>query len=88
MSTETPAVETADTLAREVLLPSPANGARCDADKGEAAVARVYTKTGPLDFCGHHLRENMAIIAAVGYEVAYSDPELDIDPYPQHQNWI
>ena len=82
-------VETADSPAAQVQLPSPANGARCDADPGEAAVARIYTGTGPIDFCGHHLRQNSILFGVLGYEIAYSDPELEIDPFPAHQNrWL
>lgn len=80
----TPTIETADTPANEVLLPSPALGSRCDADSAEAAVARIYTATGPLDLCGHHLRANSMLFDALGYEIAYSDPELEIDPFPAH----
>jgi hypothetical protein len=75
-------IESADSPASEVLLPSPAIGSRCDADRSEAAVARVYTATGPLDLCGHHLRQNSILFAALDYEIAYSDPDLEIDPFP------
>src|SRR5690606_32878754 len=84
MSTTAPApVETADTPASEVMLPSPANRARCDANASgtEAAVARVYTPRGPIDLCASHLRRNIRLFDAFGYEVAYSDPDLHIDPY-------
>lgn len=82
MDTITPTpVETADSPAAQVMLPSPANGARCDADASEAAVARVYTGSGPLDLCGHHLRAYSILFEAAGYEIAYSDPDLEIDPF-------
>lgn len=74
-------VETPDTLAKDVALPGPSNTSRCDADYAEHAVARVYTASGPLDLCGHHLREHMAEFEAADYVVAYSDPDLVIDRY-------
>lgn len=80
--TRTP--ESGDTPASEVSLPSPASGSRCDADRAEAAVARIYTKSGPIDCCAHHLRKHSVLFDALGYEIAYSDPELEIDPFPAH----
>jgi hypothetical protein len=79
--TAPPLVETSDTLARDVALPGPSNSSRCDADYDEMAVARVYTASGPLDLCGHHLRESMHLFEEADYVVAYSDPELVIDRY-------
>jgi hypothetical protein len=91
MSTTAPApvVETPDTPAKDVALPGPTTNARCDADFAEAAVARVYTNAGPIDLCGHHLREHMAEFDARNmdvddtreYVVAYTDTELVIDRY-------
>lgn len=65
-------------------LPGPAPDSRCDRDAGERAVARVHTPDGPLDFCGHHLRENYALFQALGYglgvsEVVHCTP-YEIDP--------
>lgn len=74
-------VETAESLARDVALPGPSNTSRCDADYAEMAAARVYTASGPLDLCGHHLREYMPLFEEADYVVAYSDPDLVIDRY-------
>jgi hypothetical protein len=49
----------------------------------------VYTNAGPIDLCGHHLREHMAEFDARNmdvddtreYVVAYTDTELVIDRY-------
>lgn len=65
-------------------LPAPPANSPCDRDAGETAVARIHTPAGPIDLCGHHLRENYLLLQALGYGVGVNEPvqatPYEIDP--------
>ena len=54
----------------------------CDAhaNGGVAAVARVHTKVGPIELCGHCFRKNEATFIAAEYDMEVLDEAMMIRP--------